>query len=172
MRVLLFAAALSCCLLLAPSRSNAQSDLDQLDKKFIHYFEKVMPGWKHERGEPFGKSENVLIQFWYSSDTSVKISVVMHHSGNEARDALEQFARTDPKRQTLKNIGDEAYAVGFAQSNIVLRKGKCVIYVSARADAPAELKLIQEQRLEFEKKEMQRWSKEFAKHAADAADGP
>jgi len=72
----------------------------------------------------------------------------------------------------LKNIGDEAYAVGFAQSNIVLRKGKCVIYVSARADAPAELKLIQEQRLEFEKKEMQRWSKEFAKHAADAADGP
>jgi hypothetical protein len=173
MRLLVFAAVVSSALLIAPARAKAQSDLDQLDKKFTHYLEKVMPGWKHERGEAFGKSENVLIQFWYSADTSVKISVVPHRSANEAREAVERVAGSDMKREILRDIGDDAYAWGFKQSNVVLSKGKFVIYISTRADAgstPEVRSLSQEERLDRERNEMRRWSREFAKHAAKAVD--
>jgi hypothetical protein len=151
--------------------ANAQ-DLAQIDKRFTRYFEKAMPGWKHERIEPFGKSDNVLIQVWYSGHTSVKISIVPVHSANDAKEAITRFVRQDRDRKQLGDIGDEAFGWGYAQSNVVLRKGKCVIYVSVTANAPAELRLDQDERLEFERKEMQARSREFAKHAANAVDEP
>jgi hypothetical protein len=73
----------------------------------------------------------------------------------------------------LNGFGDEAYAWGFARSKIVFRRGKLVVYVSTRADvgaAPDERLLTQEERLEREKNQMVRWSREFAKHAAKAVD--
>jgi hypothetical protein len=134
-----------------------------------------MPGWKHERVNPIDKTENVLIQFWYSLGTSVKISITPYRSGADAKEAFEEFAKYARNKEILSDLGDQAYAWGFAQSKIVFRKGKLVVFVSTRADvgaAPDERMLTQEERLEREKNQMVRWSRDFAKHAAEAAEGP
>jgi len=160
---------------LGHSFGQGQGDLDKLDDKFTKYFERIMPGWTHKRGEPIVKTENVLIEFWYASNRSVKISVAPHKSGEEAREALQAFIKYEAKRETLKDFGDEGYAWGYGSSNIVFRRGRCVVYVSTNAEIDADpdaRTLTQEQRFEREKSEMRRLSLEFAKHAVNALDKP
>jgi len=155
--------------------AQAQSDLGRLDEKFARHIEKMMPEWKHERAEPVSKDENVLIQFWSLSDRSVKISVVPHRSASEARDALQEFVKYDPEKEVLSGTGDEAYAWGYGLSKIAFRKGRFNVYVSTTADIgakPEERSLSQDQRFDIMKSEMRKWSRIFAKHAADAVDAP
>lgn len=152
-----------------------QSDLDELDEKFARQIERVMPGWKHKRVEPVVKEEHVLIQFWYSSERSVKIAVMPYRSAADAKAALAEFLRSERDTEQINQVGDEGYACGFANSNVVFRKGKLLVFVNSRVDvgaAPEERGLSQDERLEREKNEMRRWSREFAKHAAKALDNP
>ena len=175
MRILVIFASLMCALGSVSRTAVAQSDLDKLDEMFNRHLEKVMPGWTHQRGEPVDKGENVLIQFWYAPHRSVKISVMPYNSPSDARAALEEFVRYERDKMQLKDFGEDGYAWGFAQSKIVFRKGKLLIFISSRAEvgsSPTERGLSQDERLEREKNEMQRWSKEFAKHAANAIDSP
>lgn len=173
MKTLTYAASLVIIILASSGVASGQSDLDKLDEKFSRHIQKVLPGWQHERVDPINKTENVLIQFWYSSGKSVKISVNPYHSAADAKAALEEFAKYARQKEILADVGDQAYTWGFANSKIVFRKGKLVVIVSARADvgaAPDERMLTQEERLEREKNQMVRWTREFAKHAAKAID--
>jgi hypothetical protein len=162
-------------LLAVPSISMAQShaDLDKLDEKFAKYFERVMPGWKHERVEPVYKDENVLIQFWSQGNRKVKISILPHRSAEEARDVLQRGLQLN--RQRLMDFGDEAYSGGYGSANIELRRGRFTIYISTYADVdsdPDARTLNQDQRFDRQKNEMRRLSMEFAKHAVGAIDAP
>lgn len=151
-----------------------QADLDKLDEKLTKHFEKVLPGWSHKRGEPIAKSENILIQFWYSPNRSVKIAISPHGSGNEAREAVRNFTRYE-RTEVVWDFGDEAYSWGYGASNIVFRRGRFVFFVSSRAvvDADSDARsLSQQQRFEKEKSERRRLSLEFAKHAVNAVDSP
>ena len=156
------------------SNAQGQADLDRLDEKLTKHLEKVMPGWTHKRGEPIVKTENVLIQFWYSTNRSIKIAVSPRSSANEARKAIRDFLKSE-RTEPLNDSGDEAYSWGYAASNIVFRKGRFVAFVSSYAEIDADpdaQTLSQEQRFEKEKTERRRLSIQFAKHAADAVDSP
>jgi hypothetical protein len=151
-----------------------QADLDNLAEKLTKHFEKVLPGWTHKRGEPIVKTEKVLIQFWYAPNRSVKIAVSPRSSGNEARDAVQEFISYE-RTEALRDFGDEAYSWGYGAANIVFRKGRLVFFVSSRADVDADADartLSREQRFEKEKSERRRLSLEFAKHAVNAVDSP
>ncbi|HXT63309.1 MAG TPA: hypothetical protein VN696_09760 [Pyrinomonadaceae bacterium] len=173
MRNLFIAVSVLCVLTVASAKIVAQSDLDKLDDKFSRHLEKVLPGWTHDRGEPVVKGENVLIQYWYSPNKAIKISVMPYKSATDARAALEDFVRYERDRTQLKDFGDDGYAWGFAESKVVFIKGKLLVFVSSRVEAgssPEERALGQDQRFEREKDEMRKWSREFAKHAANAVD--
>jgi hypothetical protein len=175
MKISILAAATLCTILSALTIALPQSDLDKLDEKFTRHIEKVMPGWKHERVEPIVPTENVLIQFWSASERKVKISIMPHSSGAEARTAIENFVKYERNKETLKDIGEEAYAWGYGFSDVVFRKGRYTIFVSTTADIgarPEERTLSQAERFDLMRSEMRRWSMQFAKHAATALDSP
>lgn len=155
------------------SSAQNQPDLDKLDEKFQRYFERIMPGWKHERVEPVYKDENVLIQFWSAPSRKVKISIMPHKSAQKAEEVLKNSRQLN--RVRLTDLGDEAFAGGYGSASISLRKGKFTIYISTYADIDSDVDartLTQEQRFEREKSEKRRLSLEFAKHAAKAVDAP
>lgn len=162
-------------LLIGQSIAQGLSDLDKLDQKLVRYFEKAMPGWKHERVEPVTKGENVLIQFWSFSNRKVKVSVLPHKSAGEAREILQRHVRYTFNKQELSDVGDEAYAGGYGSADITFRKGRFTVYISTYADVDSDSEartLSQQGRFEREKNEMRRWSREFAKHVANAVDSP
>jgi hypothetical protein len=161
--------------LVMPSVAYAQSDLDKLDEKLTRQLEKAMPGWKHERVEPFGDSGNVLIQFWSFSERKVKISIIVHQSASEAREVFERHARYESNKEQLSDLGDEAFAEGYGSADVAFRKGKMTVYVSTTAEIgarPEERMLNQSERFALMRSEMRRWSREFARHSAQAIDGP
>jgi hypothetical protein len=162
-------------ILLSQTLAQDKAELDRLDEKFTRYFEKAMPGWKHERVDPMVPTENVLIQFWSASERKVKISIIPYRSANEARIALENFMKFERTKEPLTDYGDEAYARGYGSADVAFRKGRLGIFVSTTAEIgarPEERMLNQSQRFELMKSEMRKWSREFAKHAASAMDSP
>jgi len=152
------------------------AELNRLDEKLARYLETKLPDWKHERGEPIaGSDDSVLIEFWSFSNRKVKVSILLHNSVEEAQQVVQNHARYSFNRETLTGLGDEAYASGYGSSQVAFKKGKFTVYVSTAADLDAEPEaqnMNQEQRFEFEKSEMRRWSREFAKHVVDAMDAP
>lgn len=152
-----------------------QSDLDQLDAKTTRHVETKMPGWRHRRGQPIKGSEGVLIERWGSSNRVISISVVPHKSAGEARQALVDFVKYDRKVEKLNGFGDEGFAWGYGQANVVFRRGRFNVYVSTYAEVDADpdaRTLSSEQRGERERLEMRRLSREFAKHMVSAIDLP
>jgi hypothetical protein len=134
-----------------------------------------MRQWKHKRGESIEGSKNVVIEFWSFSNRVVKVSIIPHTSADEARQALLDFVRYDRDKEEIKGLGDNAYAWGYGLSNIVFRRGRLNVYVSAYAEVdsdPDARMLSQVERGERERLEMKRLSKEFAKHMVDAIDLP
>ena len=161
--------------LIAQATAQGNSDLSKLDEKFTRYFGKIMPGWRHDRVDPLMNGENVLIQFWSSANRKVKISVIAHKSGNEAREVLQRYAKYSLNKEVLTDIGEEGYSSGYGSADVAFRKGRFTIYISTTADVDSDQDaktLNQNQRFEREKSEMRRWSREFAKHAANAVDNP
>jgi len=88
---------------------------------------------------------------------------------------LQRFARYSLNKQELKGFGDEAYALGYGLADVAFRRGRFTVYVSTTADVgsdPDGRTLSQSERFEREKSEMQRLSREFAKHMVSAMDAP
>lgn len=163
-------------LLLSYTFAQAAAELDRLDEKLTRHFEKAMPNWEHQRVPPIeGSGDNVLIEFWGFSNRKVKVSVLLHSSVEEAQKVFQQGARYSTNTQTLTGLGDEAYSSGYGSSDVAFRKGKFTVYVSTTVNAEADADardLTQEQRVEREKFEMQRWSREFAQQVVSAMDAP
>lgn len=175
MRIRIFAALVLSVLLFGHTFAQDQADLDRLDQKFTQYFERILPGWRHERVEPVMKTENVLIEFWSFSNRKVKIAVIRHKSADEAREVLQRHAKYTLNREELSDLGDEAHAGGYGSGDVAFRKGNLTIYISTTADVDSDADarvLSQSERFEREKSEMRRLSREFAKHAATAIDQP
>lgn len=152
----------------------AQSDLDEVDVKLKRVVESNLPGWKHKRVEPIAGSKNVLVLFWSNSNRVVKISVVPHKSAQDARNAIQDFMKSESKEE-IRGLGDEAYTWGYGLGNVAFRKGRLNIYVSTMADVNGDadaLNLTALEKNERMRSEMRRWSREFAKHAANALDIP
>lgn len=153
-----------------------RAELDGLDEKLTRYFEKKMPDWKNQRGQPIaGSGDNVLIQVWSFSNIKIKVSILLHKSVVEAQQVMQNHARYALNKETLTGLGDEAYASGWGATRVAFRRGKFTVYLLAGADIdadPTARSLNQEQRFEREKSETRRWSREFAKYLVNAMDAP
>ena len=149
--------------------------MNRLEDKINNYLEKQFPDWKHKRGESMQGSKNVLDELWSSSTRVVKVSIVPHKSAAEAKDAIDQFVKYDREREELKGLGDEAFAWGYGLSNVVFSRGTLNVYVSTYADVasdPDANTLTQSEKVEREKSEMKRLSREIAGHVVHAIDLP
>ena len=158
------------------SHAFAQTQVvDELDAKIKSYLEKTLSGWKYERVEPLRNSPDVLVQFWSSANRKVKISVMPYNSVQEAQEVFKNHKRYSLNKEPLDSVGDDAVASGYGSSDVAFRKGKYNVYISTTADVesdPDARSLTQAQIFEREKSEMRRWSRELAKHVANALTGP
>src|SRR6185369_2059410 len=142
----IFTAVAFLAILTGSAHAQPRSELDRLDDTFKRIIGRAFPDWKYERGEPVWNTANVLIQFWSTPRKVVKIAVVPYHSASEARDVVSKFVKSELDRETLSQVGDEAYAWGYASSNIVFRRGSVVVYTSVTVEigaAPEERMLTQ-----------------------------
>lgn len=162
-------------LLVSHALAQQSQTLDELDEKIKRHFEKALPGWKHERVEPFMKSENVLVEFWSLSNRKVKVSIMSYKSVEEARGVFKNHEKYSPNKELMTGLGDEAVASGYGSSEVAFRRGRYNVFISTTADVEADpdaRSLNQSQMNERQKSEMRRLSREFAKHVADALSGP
>jgi len=163
-------------LLLGHAFAQNTLELNRLDEKLAQHLQKKMPEWKHQRGEPIaGSGDNVLIEYWSFSNRKIKVSILLHKTVAEAQEAIQNHARYSFNKETLTELGDEAYASGYGSSLVAFKRGKFTVYVATNADVEGDadaLTLNQEQRVEREKSEMKRLSREFAKLVVDAMDAP
>jgi hypothetical protein len=165
------------CLLLGlfPVQTAAQdeSELDALEEKVSHHLETKLPGWKHKRVEPIQGSKGVLIESWSFPYRGAKISIVPVKSGEEARERLQSFAKDTREAKQVQGVGDEAFSWGYQESNLVLRRGRYICFVTSGADMdsdPDVRMLSQPERRNREDLEVKRLNKEFAKYLADVVD--
>lgn len=156
------------------SLAQGREDLDRLDEKVTRYIQNRLPGWKHERVEAIQGSV-ALIQFWSNANRKIKVAILPQRSAEASRATMRDFVKYTKEAKPLAEFGDEAYSWGYAGSNVVFRKGRYKIYVTTYAEVDSDndaRTLNVEQKGEREKSEMQRWSREFAKHMAAAIDQP
>lgn len=153
-----------------------KAELNRLDEKLTRQLEKTMPEWKHERGEPIaGSDDSVLIEYWSFSNRKVKVSILLHQSVVDAQQTMQKRARYSSNKEILTGIGDEAYGSGYGSSLVAFRRGKFTVYITTAANVDADAdagSLSQDQRFEREKSEMNRLSREFARHIVNAIDAP
>lgn len=155
------------------SVAQAQVDLDRLDEKLSRHVETKMPGWKSQRIDPIQGSKGVLILTWSLPNRVVKIAVSTNKSAEGARQSLQGFVRDTKEAEFLKGFGDEAYVWGYRGSNLVMRRGRIIIHISANADVdddPDARALSEPERRAREYSEIRRLPKEFAKHLVSAID--
>jgi hypothetical protein len=155
--------------LLLSSAFAQQTWEDQLDEKLVQHFKKTMPDWTHERVEPIVGSKNVLIQFWSFSNRKAKVSILLHDSVEKAREVIQNHVRYSFTSETLTGIGDEAYSSpGHASSMVAFRRGKFTVYIFTPADVDPGPDA--QTRLEREKEEVERLSRELAKQVVAGID--
>jgi hypothetical protein len=138
-----------------------QEELDRLDEKIKSHLEAKFPGWRYKRVEAFQPSSTVLVQGWSSGNWVVQMAVAVRKTPEDANKELHSFLEFKPERQELTGFGDEAFASGIYHSQIVLRKGRYVIYLSI---VDTEGRTLSGEEAELRKSEMQRIPREFARH--------
>jgi len=168
-----------CCVLvsflLVETGAQDQAELNRLGDKINHHLAIRMPGWEHKQGEPIKGSKGVLVEFWSTKNRTVKISIVPLKSEQEARQKLQNIANETKEAKQVKDLGDEAYSWGFENSNIVLRRGRAIVFLSTFADVDSDSDsrtLSHSERRARQYSEMKRLSREFAMHMVSAIDLP
>lgn len=148
----------------------ARADLDLLENRVSTHVQSKFKEWTHKRVQPFFPGSDVLVEFWHSPNRTVKIAVVVHQSTDKAKEEVRSFVSTSLRPEHLKGFGEEAYTLGMESSDIIMRRGRYVIYVNTWAvvedDADAR-SLTEPQLLSRRKSEQQRIGKEFARQLLD-----
>lgn len=141
-------------------------DLDRLDEKIRSHIELKLPGWRHKRLSPFGGTSTVLDQTWSSGNRIVTVAVAVRESVEDAKTEVKSFLQFRRDTEQLSGFGDEAFAPERDGADIVLRRGRHVIYINTRVDADgyaeAQTRVASERETE-RKAEVHRIGREFAK---------
>jgi len=146
------------------------ADLDRIDSQIHTHFQSALPGWTYRRVDPFTPGSNILIQVWSNGNRTVKLAISVNQSVQTAKDELRHFVQSVRGPEALKGLGDEAYTSGLESSDIVLRRGRYVIYVNAFAEVEGDADsatLTRSERSQRRKTEQQRLGKEFARRATE-----
>lgn len=158
-----------------PVIAQTDAELESVDEKLIRHLETKMPGWQHRRVNPIEGSKKVIINHWQTSTRVVTISIVRYDSAVKAQETMQPFIKYMRQKEELKGFGADAYAWGYGLSNIMFRRGRFVISLSAYADVgsdPDGRAISPEQKSERERSEMKRLTEQFAKHVFAAMDTP
>ena len=94
------------------------------------------------------------------------MTIAIRESVDDAKKEIRSFLQFRREPQELSGFGDEAFAPERDGSDIVLRRGRYVIYVSTVADSDSEADARNLSKAELEtrrKTEVQRIGKEFAR---------
>lgn len=143
-----------------------KANADRLGEKISSQLESRLSGWHYKRVEPFGPSSNVVVQSWSSTNRIVKVSVAIRQSVEDAKKEIKSFLQFRREPQELTGFGDEAFAPENDGSDVVLRRGRYVIYISTVADVESDSDARNLSKAELEtrrKTEVQRIGREFAK---------
>lgn len=122
----------------AQALAQARQDLVVPDKEGPQPFREKMPAWKHRRVEPFMNTPNDLIEVWTARDKGVKIRIVSYKSAQEAREVIRGFLKYEKDKEELNGLGDEADSWGVRRANVVLARGRFIVYIEAGADIDAD----------------------------------
>src|SRR5262249_11032129 len=111
---------------------------------------------------------------WTMPNRGVTIKIVQEKSAQTAKETIQRLAH-DPSThaQPVSDTGEEAYAWGFQNRQIVFRKGRNLVYVEAGADVlrdPDARTMTPSQIREREESEVKRWRGEFVKHVLGVLD--
>lgn len=158
--------ALILATLVSVTVGQGKPDLDRLDEKIRSHLELKLPGWRHTRPPPFGGTTTVLAQTWSSGNRIVKVAVAVRQSVEDAKKEIRSFLQFRREPEQLSGFGEEAFAPERDGSDVVLRKGRYVIYISTVADieGDADERNLSEVELAARRKsEVKRIGKEFAK---------
>jgi len=116
---------------LALAQSQQKEDLDGLSEKISSHLESKLPGWQHRRLPPFGTPESkVVVQVWSIPNRIVKVAVAVRGSVEDAKKEIRSFLQFRREPQELTGFGDEAFWPERNGDDLVLRKGRYVIYLS------------------------------------------
>lgn len=143
-----------------------RADVDRVGEKIATQLESRLSGWQHKRVEPFGPSSNIVVQSWSTTNRSVKVAVAIRESAEDAKKEIRGFLQFRHEPQELNGFGDEAYVTEPNGSDIVLRRGRYVIYISSLADVENDSdarNLSKVEREARQKAEVHRIGKEFAR---------
>ena len=144
-------------LLVSVAAGQGNAELDQLNEKIGSHLESAFPGWKHRRVTPFWPSSKILVQVWCSpAHVNVKVDVTVRDSEEDAKKELHSFLEFRKEPQELKGFGDEAFFPERNGRDIVLRRGRYVIYLNM-------VTLSGENGVEASQSEVQKIGIEFAK---------
>lgn len=153
--------------LVSMTLAQGKPDLDRLDEKIGSHLELKLPGWRHKRLPPFGETSSVLDQTWSSGNKIVTVAVAVRQSAEDAKKEIRSFLQFRHDPEELSAVGDEAYAPERDGSDIVLRRGRYVIYISTvvYVEDDADARNLSEVELAARRKsEVKRIGREFAKH--------
>jgi hypothetical protein len=153
---------------IAVATGQGKVDLNALSEKISSQLESKIPDWKHSRVEPIGTPESkVVVQRWYTPSRVVMISIAVRESDEAAQKEVRSFLEFRREPERLTGFGDEAFLPERNGSDLVLRRGRYVIYTSIVLFIeydPDYPKLTEQERVNRRKSEGERILKEFAKH--------
>jgi hypothetical protein len=139
-------------------------ELDRLEQKTSIQLKQQLSGWSYKRLPPFTPGSNVLDQKWSSGNRIVMVAIAVRATADDAKNEVREALRYRKGIEQLIGFGNEAYDSGINGSNIVLRRGRYVIYININAEVDADedaRMLSRSQREEKRKSEVQRIRKEF-----------
>lgn len=117
--------------MLAVVQSQTKVDLDRLSEKISSQLESKLPGWQHKRVEPFGTPESkVVVQSWFVPNRNVQIAIAVRESVEAAKKEIRSYLEFRREPKTLTGFGDEAFLPEPNGPQVVLRRGRYVIYIS------------------------------------------
>jgi hypothetical protein len=143
-----------------------KADLDKLDEAIARHLSNGFTGWTHQRVAAFGPDSNTLVESWSLPNRTVKITVSVGQSAEEAKNSLLNFLKYKREVKELRGLGDDAYSFGVDSCDVVLRRGRYLLYVSTVADVEGDpdARTITKAELSSRRKsERQKIGKDFAR---------
>lgn len=160
-----------------------QSESDRISDNIKGLIEQTETGWTCERGQPMGDQTAMLIGCHTSSPDrrvasiirhprSVAIYAYRHESAEDSRRAMQSiFRKHASEYEPLRGLGDEAYGWGMDKADIVMRKGRFILWIHTNASVendPDGRTLTSEAKSARRKVERLRLTPEFARRASAA----
>jgi hypothetical protein len=158
--------ALTLATLASVVAAQEKTEASRVDEQIVSYLTSELSGWRHNPVEPLGPTTTVVTQQWCVTNRNVMLAIAIRKSVEDAKQEFRNYRQFRRDSEHLTGHGDEAYVPERNGSQIVLRKGRFVVYISivtfVESDWDAQ-KLSKEEIETRRKTETDRILREFAR---------